>query len=52
MYIIRKQFSFEAAHHLHNLPETHPCGRPHGHSYRIEVVLRAEDLDEVGFVLG
>jgi len=30
-------FTFEAAHFLPNLPQTHKCRRLHGHSFRIEV---------------
>jgi 6-pyruvoyltetrahydropterin/6-carboxytetrahydropterin synthase len=34
---IYKEFSFEAAHHLPNVPEGHKCKRLHGHSFRVEV---------------
>jgi 6-pyruvoyltetrahydropterin/6-carboxytetrahydropterin synthase len=51
MFVIRKQFSFEAAHQLHGLPNGHQCGRLHGHSYRVELVLVAEQLDNIGFVV-
>ena len=34
---ITQAFTFEAAHHLPNVPEGHKCGRLHGHSYRVEV---------------
>jgi len=32
-----KDFSFEAAHQLKNVPEGHQCGRLHGHSYKVRV---------------
>lgn len=32
-------FTFEAAHHLEGLPDGHKCGRPHGHSYRVDLRL-------------
>ena len=32
-----KEFHFEAAHRLPQLPPEHKCFRMHGHSYRIEV---------------
>lgn len=51
MYEIRKTFSFEASHQLGGLPEGHQCGRNHGHSYRVELVLQSQRLDEVGFVV-
>jgi 6-pyruvoyltetrahydropterin/6-carboxytetrahydropterin synthase len=50
MYVIRKQFKFSAAHHLAGLPDDHPCSRPHGHNYTVEVVLNSKDLNDVGFV--
>jgi len=50
VYTIRKQFNFEAAHHLTGLAEGHPCMQPHGHSYRVDVVMRSVDLDEHSFV--
>ena len=32
-----KEFRFESAHRLPNVPEDHKCARLHGHSYRVEV---------------
>ena len=34
---IFKEFTFEAAHRLPNVPEGHKCARLHGHSYRVEI---------------
>jgi len=34
---IFKEFTFESAHRLPRLPETHKCFRLHGHSFRVEV---------------
>src|ERR1700722_17014456 len=34
---IFKEFSFEAAHRLPNVPAGHKCARLHGHSFRVEV---------------
>lgn len=34
---IFKEFSFEAAHRLPNVPEGHKCGRLHGHSFKTEI---------------
>lgn len=47
---ITKEFHFSASHVLYGLPNDHPCGRLHGHNYRVEVELTATDLDPVGFV--
>jgi len=30
-------FTFDAAHHLPNLPEGHKCARLHGHTFRVEL---------------
>jgi 6-pyruvoyltetrahydropterin/6-carboxytetrahydropterin synthase len=49
-YSISKEFRFEAAHQLHGLPEDHPCGRIHGHSYRVVIELSSEELDDHGFI--
>ena len=32
---IFKEFTFEAAHFLPNVPEDHKCRRLHGHSFRV-----------------
>lgn len=50
MFIITKEFPFEAAHHLPQMPEGHQCKRPHGHSYVVIVELQAPVLDDFGFV--
>ena len=34
---IFKEFTFEAAHRLPNVPAGHKCSRLHGHSYRVVV---------------
>jgi len=45
VYKIAKRFKFDAAHRLEGLPEGHKCGNLHGHTYTVEVVLAARDLD-------
>lgn len=35
--VIFREFSFEAAHRLPNVPAGHRCARLHGHSYRVEI---------------
>ncbi len=32
-----KEYRFEAAHRLPNVPEGHKCARVHGHSYKIDL---------------
>lgn len=40
---VAKQFTFDAGHRLTSHPEL--CRHPHGHTYRVEVVLEAPVLD-------
>jgi 6-pyruvoyltetrahydropterin/6-carboxytetrahydropterin synthase len=42
---IFKEFRFEAAHKLPNVPPGHKCARLHGHSFRVEIHIRG-NLDE------
>lgn len=51
MFTITKEFGFEAAHQLKGLPDGHQCSRLHGHSYRVIVELRSEQLNQHGFVV-
>lgn len=37
-----KEFRFEAAHYLPNVPAGHKCARMHGHSFRGEVAVRGD----------
>jgi queuosine biosynthesis protein QueD len=37
-----KEFRFEAAHRLPNMPPEHKCARLHGHSFHLEVHLEGE----------
>ena len=37
---IFKEFSFEAAHRLPNVPADHKCARLHGHSFQVRVSVR------------
>ncbi|GGE49877.1 6-carboxy-5,6,7,8-tetrahydropterin synthase [Agaricicola taiwanensis] len=47
---IVQAFTFEAAHRLPNVPETHRCYRMHGHSYRVELKLEGPVDPRTGFV--
>ncbi|WP_109616949.1 6-carboxytetrahydropterin synthase QueD [Sediminitomix flava] len=48
---IFKEFTFEAAHHLPNMPEGHPCGRLHGHSWKAVIYLKDEIKQPYGWVM-
>ena len=47
---IFKEFTFEAAHRLPNVPAGHKCARLHGHSYRVAVHITGAVGDETGWV--
>lgn len=47
---IFREFTFEAAHRLPNVPEGHKCARLHGHSYRVEVHVSGPVGEATGWV--
>ncbi len=48
---IFKEFSFEAAHRLPNVPPDHKCARLHGHSFRVEVHVSGPVGEQTGWIL-
>lgn len=48
---IFKEFTFEAAHQLPNVPRDHKCSRLHGHSFRVEIHVRGELNGSEGWVM-
>ena len=46
-----KDFRFEAAHFLPNVPEGHKCRRTHGHSFRGEIAVRGPVDPHLGWVI-
>ncbi|MCC6874662.1 MAG: 6-carboxytetrahydropterin synthase QueD [Sandaracinaceae bacterium] len=48
---IYKEFRFEAAHRLPNVPATHKCARLHGHSFRVRVVVKGDVGETTGWVI-
>ncbi len=48
---IYKEFTFEAAHRLAELPPTHKCSRLHGHSFRVAVGIEGPVDDALGWVV-
>lgn len=48
---IWKDFSFDSAHHLPNVPAGHKCGRLHGHTFHVRVTLRGEPGEHTGWVM-
>ena len=47
---IWKEFTFEAAHRLPNLPDGHKCKRLHGHSFRVRIHVGGEIDPKLGWV--
>lgn len=48
---IFKEFTFEAAHRLPNVPPGHKCARLHGHSYRVTLHVRGPVGTDSGWVM-
>lgn len=49
---IFKEFTFEAAHRLPNVPAGHKCARLHGHSFRVALHVDGEvDVEKAGWVI-
>jgi 6-pyruvoyltetrahydropterin/6-carboxytetrahydropterin synthase len=48
---IFKDFTFEAAHLLPNVPVGHKCARLHGHSFRVRVTVRGPLHPHAGWVM-
>lgn len=46
-----KEYRFEAAHRLSCVPAHHPCGRLHGHSYRVELSLEGPVDPQAGWLI-
>jgi 6-pyruvoyltetrahydropterin/6-carboxytetrahydropterin synthase len=46
-----REFRFEAAHRLNNVPEGHRCGKLHGHSYRLEISLEGPVDPKSGWLI-
>jgi 6-pyruvoyltetrahydropterin/6-carboxytetrahydropterin synthase len=47
---IIKEFRFEAAQTLPNLPPDHKCTKMHGHSFKIEIVINGKVNPKIGWV--
>ncbi|MCK6370674.1 MAG: 6-carboxytetrahydropterin synthase QueD [Gammaproteobacteria bacterium] len=48
---IYKEFIFEAAHRLPNVPPGHKCARLHGHSWRGSIFVRGEVGEHTGWIM-
>ncbi|CAG4911218.1 MULTISPECIES: 6-carboxytetrahydropterin synthase QueD [Acidithrix] len=48
---IYKEFSFDSAHRLPNLPDSHKCSRLHGHTFKVTVYVQGDVDPQLGWVL-
>ena len=48
---IFKEFRFEAAHKLPNVPSEHKCARLHGHSFKVRITVTGEVDEKSGWVM-
>lgn len=48
---IYKDFIFEAAHLLPNVPPGHKCGRLHGHSWKGRIYVRGQLDPDTGWIM-
>ena len=48
---IYKEFSFDSAHFLPNVPDGHKCKNMHGHTYRLRVVIEGKPDPVLGWLM-
>ena len=51
MMEIYKQFVFEAAHRLPNVPAGHKCARLHGHSFKGTIYVTGDIEEDTGWIM-
>lgn len=48
---IYKEFSFDSAHFLPNVPDGHKCKEMHGHTYKLKVFIEGELDPVLGWIM-
>jgi len=48
---IYKEFSFDSAHFLPNVPDGHKCKNMHGHTYRLKVFIEGHPDPHLGWIM-
>jgi 6-pyruvoyltetrahydropterin/6-carboxytetrahydropterin synthase len=48
---IYKEFSFDSAHFLPNVPEGHKCKNMHGHTYKLKVFIKGKPDEHYGWIM-
>jgi 6-pyruvoyltetrahydropterin/6-carboxytetrahydropterin synthase len=51
MFELTKSFRFDSAHRLTSVPAGHKCGRLHGHSFVVELMVQGELGADTGWVV-
>lgn len=49
--LIFKEFSFDSAHFLPNVPDGHKCKEMHGHTYHLKVWIEGKTHPTLGWVM-
>lgn len=49
--MIYKQLTFDAAHFLPHVPETHKCKNIHGHTYHLTIYIEGELDEKLGWII-
>lgn len=49
--LIYKEFTFDSAHYLPNVPDGHKCKNMHGHTYRLKIWIEGVPDPEFGWVM-
>ena len=49
--LIYKEFTFDSAHFLPNVPDGHKCKEMHGHTYRLRVWIEDQPHPSLGWVM-
>jgi len=49
--VIYKEFTFDSAHFLPNVPVKHKCRATHGHTYRLRVYIAGELIKQQGWII-
>lgn len=48
---IYKEFAFDSAHFLPNVPEGHKCKEIHGHTYHLRVYIQGQQDTQMGWLM-
>ncbi|WP_207510760.1 6-carboxytetrahydropterin synthase QueD [Longitalea luteola] len=49
--LLYKEFTFDSAHFLPNVPDGHKCKNIHGHTYRLRVWLKGKPDPRLGWII-